>query len=188
MRNWRIAGLATAALLSTVLLIMACISLVGWKVEVVISLCLTIAGGLAVDYVVHIAHAYTHAAAATAVGRARTALREMGISVLSGGLTTLAATLPLHFCVISFFYKFGAFMWMLVGASFSVATVGFIALLARFGPENGSGRIAIPGVCGEAPDALPAAGAAEEAPDAPEVPLEEAAPAGAAGATDDAQN
>ena len=93
------------------------------------------------DYVVHIAHAFTHSHRAGAAERARAAIGDLGISVVSGGVTSICASVPLLFCNMQFFGKFGIFMITLVGCSFLSATVGLIAILVTFGPDQGQGDL-----------------------------------------------
>merc|ERR1711975_3780 len=70
----------------------------GWELGTIESICLTILAGFAVDYVVHLAHAYMHAKSPARDARAQEALNEMGVSVLSGMVTSVLASLPLFGC------------------------------------------------------------------------------------------
>ena len=82
---------------------------------------------MAVDYTVHIANAYVNAGEEVANGggsdgcgggaggreswrRIRVALRRMGLSVISGAVTTVGAAAFLLGCLITFFDTFGEFM------------------------------------------------------------------------------
>jgi predicted RND superfamily exporter protein len=66
--------------------------------------------GLSVDYVVHLALAFQEAPFASRGRRVRVALAEMGVSVLSGALTSMGASALLFLCTIQFFATFGKFM------------------------------------------------------------------------------
>ena len=58
--------------------------------------------GLAVDYTVHLGHAYTEANLLSREGKTTQALTEMGATVIAGGVTTLGASLFLFACQASF--------------------------------------------------------------------------------------
>ena len=126
----------------------------GWELGTIESICLTIVAGFSVDYVVHLAHAYTHnsgigGGAGTGGGagaggglvlasraeRVRGALGEMGISVLSGMATSVLASVPLFMCIIMTFNKFGSFLCMTVVFSWVWANFCFMGLCAQLGPE-----------------------------------------------------
>jgi predicted RND superfamily exporter protein len=108
---------------------------IGWELGNTESICLTILAGFAVDYVVHLAHAYMHKASAKREDRVRESLAEMGVSVLSGMLTSAGASLPLLMCNLVFFSKFGTFLITTVTLSWTVANFVFMAILSIVGPE-----------------------------------------------------
>ena len=71
---------------------------------------MSIAGGMAVDYVLHMSHAYNHQdPSLTSSERVRLAMGEMGISVLSGCITTFGACCALFSCDLLWFKMFGYF-------------------------------------------------------------------------------
>mmetsp|Transcript_21686 Transcript_21686/g.76147 ORF Transcript_21686/g.76147 Transcript_21686/m.76147 type:complete len:1073 (-) Transcript_21686:77-3295(-) len=122
-----------AGILTSVLAIM---TMLGWELGNIVSINLTILGGFAVDYVVHLAHSYMHNTG-TREERTRAALRDMGVSVLSGMITSVGASLMLFGTTLQFFSKFGGFLLMTVGCSWVWANFFFLALMATFGPEGG---------------------------------------------------
>ena len=73
----------------------------GWQLGNMESICLTILAGFCVDYIVHFAHSYRTCTEPSRVQRATFALGHMGISVLSGALTSLGASFLLLFCTVS---------------------------------------------------------------------------------------
>ena len=107
------------------------------------SLNLVLVVGLAVDYVVHLAEGYSRSAHRTRHGRLRDALEEVGISVLSGAITTLGASMFLLIAEILFFKQFGVFMFSTIGLSIVYALGLFIVSLAIFGPENDTGDLKV---------------------------------------------
>ena len=116
----------------------------GWTLGFLEGICFVILIGLSVDYVVHIGHAYAHAARHEGVTRrecARAALGVMGFPVLSAAFTTLCAALALLQATIEFFTKFGTIVVLSSIFSSIVAVVLFIALLATIGPTDGLGDV-----------------------------------------------
>ena len=95
--------------------------------------------GLAVDYVVHLAEGYSRSEHLDRNGRLRDALEEVGISVLSGAVTTLGASMFLLIAEILFFKQFGLFMFSTIGLSILYALGFFITILGILGPQNDTG-------------------------------------------------
>merc|ERR1711918_157843 len=108
----------------------------GWELGTVESICLTILAGFSVDYVVHLAHAYVHAEKNERSDKVRSALDEIGVSVLGGMLTSASAAVALMLCQLQFFYKFGVFLILTVSISWIWANVAFMASMALFGPDS----------------------------------------------------
>ena len=80
----------TVAMIEADLLLAAYLS--GLRVNSISYACLVMAGGLAVDYCVHLGHAFDHAVREENLDNkaaARKAITRMGASILQGGLTTL---------------------------------------------------------------------------------------------------
>merc|ERR1711959_858475 len=108
----------------------------GWELGTIESVCLTILAGFSVDYVVHLAHAYVHAEKKGRSDKVRSALDEIGVSVLGGMLTSASAAVALMLCQLQFFHKFGVFLILTVSMSWIWANVAFMASMAFFGPDS----------------------------------------------------
>lgn len=68
-------------------------------------------------------------------------VEEMGISVLSGALSTLIASFFMFFAPNSFFTKFAAFLFVTIALSCIYALVLFPAALGVFGPLGDTGNL-----------------------------------------------
>ena len=90
-------------------------------------LCITVLVGLAVDYCVHIALAFSEAEAVGVTDRLRHALVLMGTTVLGAGCTTAVSSGMLLFCTLLLFQKTGTVMVL-------NAVVGMVAAIALFPP------------------------------------------------------
>lgn len=105
------------------------------------SLNLVLVVGLSVDYVVHLAEGYSRSVHPDRRGRLHDTLKEVGVSVLSGAVTTLGASMFLLFAQILFFTQFGLFMFGTIGFSILYALGLFTTVMGLIGPENHFGSL-----------------------------------------------
>ena len=56
---------------------------------------------------------------------------QLGISVFNGMITSVVASVPLFFCQLQFFAKFGTFLCLTIAFSWVFANFGFMSLLAQ---------------------------------------------------------
>merc|ERR1711907_625447 len=108
----------------------------GWELGTIESICLTILAGFSVDYVVHLAHSFVQAEKKERLDKVRSALDEIGVSVLGGMLTSASAAVALMICQLQFFHKFGVFLILTVLISWIWANMAFMASMALFGPDD----------------------------------------------------
>lgn len=104
--------------------------MIGWTLGSIESILIALLAGFSVDYVVHLAHAYEIAKGDT-YARLTKAFSDMGISVLNGMITSVAASIPLFFCQLQFFSKFGTFLCLTIAFSWIFANFGFMSVLAQ---------------------------------------------------------
>jgi predicted RND superfamily exporter protein len=144
--------LAHLPLASLVMLMVACIDvellgyayLIGFSYNSVTVINCLVTVGIAVDYNVHIAHAF-RTMVGTRLERAEKALHHIGGAVLSGGMSTFIAILPMSIAVsyvFTTFFKMLAFMiWLSLFHGLCVLPV----LLALIGPSRHEGEAAVAG-------------------------------------------
>ena len=139
--NWMVAGFAT----TTITGIMGCFFLTfvlqGLTLGVYESMFLSLTAGFAVDYVVHLAHAYNEALSEDRMGKMQESLTAMGVSVLSGAISTLMASFMLFVCSFNFFSTYGGFIFFVIFWSLVWATCFFPAIMMTVGPCGASGDI-----------------------------------------------
>ena len=112
----------------------------GWELGNMESICLTILAGFCVDYIVHLAHSYMESPdRSTREARVRYSVGHMGVSVLSGALTSLGASLLLFFCTLQFFSTFGTFFFGTILLAWIWANFFFIPALGTVGPQGVQG-------------------------------------------------
>jgi uncharacterized membrane protein YdfJ with MMPL/SSD domain len=97
--------------------------------------------GLSVDYIVHLAEAYRMSKSSRRLDRVHDMLESIGLSVISGAITTMGAAVFMLFAQIQFFFQFGIFILSTVGISLLFSLFGFTTFLSLCGPENETGSI-----------------------------------------------
>ena len=97
--------------------------------------------GLSVDYIVHLAEAYRMSTSSRRLDRVHGMLESIGLSVISGAITTMGAAVFMLFAQIQFFFQFGIFILSTVGISLLFSLLGFTTLLSLCGPENDTGSV-----------------------------------------------
>ena len=140
--NWWLASLSFAFLLVVIAMVFAEMAFLGWKINMVEAIDITICGGLAVDFVLHMTHSFNHHSGLN-VDRARSAMRDMGVSIAAGVVTTFCACFVLFFTQMTVFNLFGSFIAMVVCSGFVVTMTGLVAALAVLGPSNEEGQVQI---------------------------------------------
>lgn len=140
-RNFILATIAIANIGSIVCSVIAFAHWNGWKLGLVESVIFVMIIGMSVDYVVHMADAFLEATANDREGRTQFMLGKMGMSVLSGAVTTLGSSSIMCATYITFFFKFGAMILWTIAQSVLTALVFFTAICALVGPNDDFGTI-----------------------------------------------
>lgn len=129
--------LSVLAIISVAIVIVSVVAIMvfqGWELGVSESIAIVIMIGLAVDYVVHLAVDYRHSVKDKRGQKIQQAYSEMGISILSGMITTIFAGLPLFGCKLITFQKFAVIITSTISISFLSAMLFFGALCHVIGP------------------------------------------------------
>ena len=114
----------------------------GFMLGVLESMCLAILVGVSIDYTLHLALSYQETDAnLPRAERATTAVRHMGISVVSGAVSTASSGILLFFTTITFFTLFGYFIVTTAFLSVVFALFFFNSLLFTLGPEGPAGSL-----------------------------------------------
>ena len=109
----------------------------GWRLNVVESVTVSVAAGLSVDFVLHHAVAYCLAASRTDRQlRAKDAARVVSAPVAMSAITTFLVGLCITPATILAYRQIGVFLMILVAASWFFATFFFQALLRIAGPRG----------------------------------------------------
>lgn len=114
---------------------------IGWELDLFNVIFLIMAVGLAVDYTVHLLHAFNESMGEDRLVRTRQALASMGITVLSGAVTTLLAACPLFGCQSVMLQRYGIFIFIVIFLSILLAITLLVPLLLAVGPNKDFGDI-----------------------------------------------
>ncbi|KAL7545699.1 hypothetical protein ACHAWF_009050 [Thalassiosira exigua] len=129
-RVFHIAFFASISIMCVLVSVVGVMVMLGWNLGSIESILIGIIAGFSVDYVVHLAHAYEIARGDTYT-RITEAFSDLGISVFNGMITSVVASIPLFFCQLQFFAKFGTFLCLTIAFSWIFANFGFMSLLAQ---------------------------------------------------------
>merc|ERR1712003_172297 len=129
-RVFHIAFFASLSITAVLVSVLGMMVMLGWNLGSIESTLIGIIAGFSVDYVVHLAHAYEIAQGDT-YARVTEAFGDLGISVFNGMITSVVASIPLFFCQLQFFKKFGTFLCMVIAFSWLFANFAFMSLLAQ---------------------------------------------------------
>merc|ERR1712232_1402224 len=131
-RKLHLAFFASLSIACVLVSVTGTMVLIGWTLGSIESILIGIIAGFSVDYVVHLAHAYeTSSGCKNTEERVVQTFSVMGISVLNGMITSIAASIPLFFCQLQFFYKFGIFICLTIAFSWIFANFLFMSVLAQ---------------------------------------------------------
>jgi len=134
--NMIVGSLAALTISAVVLCVMACIPILGYKLGTLESIIMVMVPGMSVDYIAHLAEAYCQAPVKSRHGRVVHMLGTTGVSVVSGAVTTLGASLFLLMCTIKFFFEFGSFLFATIALSMFWSLVFFPAVVSVIGTEG----------------------------------------------------
>ena len=129
--------LALVCVIVIIASVLAIMQMQGWQLGIIESIAVVITIGLSVDYVIHLSTDYMHSPAESRNNRMQQAFAEMGVSILSGSITTFGAGAFLLGGNLLLFKKFGILITSTIAISFLVAMLFFGAIVHIAGPEHG---------------------------------------------------
>lgn len=115
----------------------------GWELGIAESMTIVILIGLSVDYVVHLANHYVECVNPDRHYRMKVALRDIGISIISGAFTTMGAGVFLAFGTVIVFNKFAILIISTICFSLVFSLLFFASLMHLCGPIGKNGDIIV---------------------------------------------
>jgi len=116
-------------------------SMLGWELGVSESISMVVLIGFSIDFIVHLSSDYMHSAHKSRHDKMKQAYEEMGVSILSGFITTFGSGVFLSGGYLITFNKFAVLITSTISISFVVSIFLFGALMHTIGPEDGFGNI-----------------------------------------------
>ncbi|CAE7748382.1 Disp1 [Symbiodinium pilosum] len=127
------------AIVSSVLAFAVCMD---WKTSVSEAIIYVMVIGLSVDYVIHLGDAYLECPDESREERVQFMVTKMGVSVISGAISSAGAAVFMTFCQSLFLIKFGIVICFVISVSVVTSLIFFSALLLIAGPSGESGSFA----------------------------------------------
>uniref|UniRef100_A0A673AVI6 Dispatched RND transporter family member 3 n=1 Tax=Sphaeramia orbicularis TaxID=375764 RepID=A0A673AVI6_9TELE len=128
-------------ILGVICLVVAVMYWLGWEMGAVEAISLSILVGSSVDYCLHLVEGYLLAGEtlepeAKRQRRTVEAVNHVGVAIVSSAVTTVISTVPLFFCVIVPFAKFGQIVAINTAVSILFTLTVTVAMLACLAPAN----------------------------------------------------
>lgn len=139
--NWVVSILATLSIGGIVATLLGVIYLLGWELGIAETVGVVISVGYSFDGAAHIATAYVESKSLQRFERTRDALTDLGISILFGAISTLAAGLMLFPAIITFFVTFAGLIVATISLGLIWSLIFFPALLLIVGPAGDFGSL-----------------------------------------------
>eukprot|EP01029_Cantina_marsupialis_P020743 TRINITY_DN4883_c0_g6_i1.p1 TRINITY_DN4883_c0_g6~~TRINITY_DN4883_c0_g6_i1.p1 ORF type:complete len:817 (-),score=224.69 TRINITY_DN4883_c0_g6_i1:591-2762(-) len=140
-QNWIVSIITMVNIVGILFCVIGSMKIRGWDLGVTESISGVVVVGFSFDYAVHLANSFVESNASTAKERMRTSMREMGISVVAGAITTAFAGSAMFFCFMMFFTKFAFMMVMNVTAALIWSCMFLPSMLMAIGPNKSGGHI-----------------------------------------------
>nr|KAG5693377.1 hypothetical protein BaRGS_015664 [Batillaria attramentaria] len=114
--------------------------LLGWELNILESVVITVAIGMSIDYTLHYGVAYRLAPDLDREMRVASSIGRMGSAVAMSALTTFSAGAFMMPSTVLAYRKFGTFLMLLISIGWVYSTFFFQALLRTLGPQGGFGQ------------------------------------------------
>ncbi|XP_072754986.1 protein dispatched isoform X2 [Anoplolepis gracilipes] len=121
---------------AAIIVTVAILILVGWKLNVLESVAISTAIGLAVDFSLHYAVSYRACISERKIDKVKAALQQMGGPTLMAAITSGAAGALMLPSYVLAYRQIGGFLLLIMGISWIYATLFLCSMLAVIGPSS----------------------------------------------------
>ncbi|XP_066965917.1 protein dispatched [Macrobrachium rosenbergii] len=136
--------LAVISVGAIILVTLAALVLLGWHLNILESVTVSVAIGLAVDLTLHYGVAYRLSPEAERDAAVSWAVGRLGSPVFMAAATSLAAGIAMLPARVLAYVHIGTFLTVITAASYVYSTFFYLPLLRVFGPESGCGQLSYP--------------------------------------------
>ncbi|KAJ8009168.1 hypothetical protein DPEC_G00086100 [Dallia pectoralis] len=135
---------AILSIAGTIFVTVGTLVLLGWELNVLESVTISVAVGLSVDFAVHYGVAYRLAPEPDREGKVIFSLGRMGSAIAMAALTTFVAGAMMMPSTVLAYTQLGTFMMLIMCISWAFATFFFQCLCRCLGPQGTCGQIPLP--------------------------------------------
>lgn len=135
---------AIASIAGTIFVTVGSLVLLGWELNVLESVTISVAVGLSVDFAVHYGVAYRLAPDTDREGKVVFSLGRMGSAIAMAAFTTFVAGAMMMPSDVLAYTQLGTFMMLIMCVSWAFATFFFQCLCRCLGPQGSCGQIPLP--------------------------------------------
>ncbi|KAJ3606517.1 hypothetical protein NHX12_026038 [Muraenolepis orangiensis] len=135
---------AILSIAGTIFVTVGSLVLLGWELNVLESVTISVAVGLSVDFAVHYGVAYRLAPGPDREGKVVFSLGRMGSAIAMAALTTFVAGAMMMPSTVLAYTQLGTFMMLIMCVSWAFATFFFQCMCRCVGPQGTCGQIPLP--------------------------------------------
>lgn len=135
---------AIISIAGTIFVTVGSLVLLGWELNVLESVTISVAVGLSVDFAVHYGVAYRLAPEAEREGKVVFSLSRMGSAIAMAALTTFVAGAMMMPSTVLAYTQLGTFLMLIMCISWAFATFFFQCMCSCLGPQGTCGQIPVP--------------------------------------------
>ncbi|XP_059897312.1 protein dispatched homolog 1 [Gadus macrocephalus] len=135
---------AIISIAGTIFVTVGSLVLLGWELNVLESVTISVAVGLSVDFAVHYGVAYRLAPEPDRDGKVVFSLSRMGSAIAMAALTTFVAGAMMMPSTVLAYTQLGTFMMLIMCVSWAFATFFFQCMCRCLGPQGSCGQIPLP--------------------------------------------
>ena len=140
-QNMIIALLSVVIIAFIIISVIAIMELKGWEFGIAESISCVIIIGFSVDYVVHLGNMYVRAPYQDRHNRMKEALKQIAVSIVGGGITTMGAGVFLYFPLALLYRKFATLIVSNISFSLYYSLIFFTAVAHICGPQGSFGDV-----------------------------------------------
>ncbi|XP_030628583.1 protein dispatched homolog 1 [Chanos chanos] len=135
---------AIISIAGTIFVTVGSLVLLGWELNVLESVTISVAVGLSVDFAVHYGVAYRLAPEQDREGKVVFSLSRMGSAIAMAALTTFVAGVMMMPSTVLAYTQLGTFLMLIMCISWAFATFFFQCMCRCLGPQGTCGQIPLP--------------------------------------------
>lgn len=135
---------AIISIAGTIFVTVGSLVLLGWELNVLESVTISVAVGLSVDFAVHYGVAYRLAPEPDREGKVVFSLSRMGSAIAMASLTTFVAGAMMMPSTVLAYTQLGTFLMLIMCISWAFATFFFQCMCCCLGPQGTCGQIPMP--------------------------------------------